>query len=209
MRIHTNKLRASDARDALERAQASGRIARSVRFKELVEHGSKSHETAFEIQLESYSKLDGDGRRAGSSGSYGDMTGADYAATYDEWGWLLSELYALDPAMVCGSVRYPNYADRADFDDKTGWSYAPEKLIQFIETRGFDPYPFVQGGTSGHVGRIGAGRTDADTAPWQQVERAQEWYASGHTTMKADLWLRYAPRSITNVQVFAKLGELS
>jgi hypothetical protein len=163
MRIHTDVLRDADFRNVLEQQQRLGRIAQSVRFKVLDHHGSKSRARAYEVQLESWAAVSGDGRRRGNSGSYGAMGWeSDWAATYDEWGWLLAGLYVIDQDAVCGSAKNPVYCDRDHFDQQTAYTYNPPVLIRYIRSKG-DPFPYVRKG-SRKVGRRGYGRIDAETA---------------------------------------------
>lgn len=174
MRIHTEHATAKHFADALEALKERGLIAEHVSFKVLSEHRSATHARAIEVQLQA-SQPDR-GRRAGNSGSYGGMVGAHdgYAATFDEWGWLLEEVYENhDAFMVC-----PHYADHADFTAKTGMTYAPDSLISYIGMYGHDPYPIVTGKgaktNKGYViGRMGAGRLPAadHRTGWGYVER--------------------------------------
>lgn len=106
MRLHSNVITMSDIHKALNECITAGTIAPQVNFKALTRHNSQSHANAFEVQLEAASRKPGDGRRAGNSGSYGAMDGSNgYAATYDEWGWVMAALYSIDPDAVWGSVR--------------------------------------------------------------------------------------------------------
>lgn len=188
MRIHTNRLVTQDFADALASEQAAGRIALSVYFEKLSKHRSQSHDYAFEIQLRADRRLPGEGRRrpntgasyqtpcpkdarcgrtAGHHGSC-DWASGEYAATYDEWGWLMAALYELDPKAVWGTVKFPQYADREDFDQKTALTYHPQALLDALETgtsgfqvdpetkaMTFDPYPWVG---RQEIGRQGANR---------------------------------------------------
>lgn len=180
MRIHTDKFRASAVADALAAELLVGRIAPHVTFKVLVEHGSRLRDFAIEIQLEA--EVRDSGRRAGNSGSYGAMIPEHdgYAATYDEWGWLLAALYEIDKDMVVGAgMANAIYDSRVTFDHKTGMTYNPGKLLPLLEAGywpsfigrtdydGGDPYPVVVGRGAqtkrGYfVGRYGAGRTTLD-----------------------------------------------
>lgn len=164
MRLHTDTLTDQDIRNALRAEINAGRIAPSVAFKTLTLHRSTSHARAFEVQLTSYDKSAGDGRRLGNSGSYGSDDSGDYAATYDEWGWLIGALYALDESAVWGSVARPQYADREDFDYRTGLTYNPAVLLSWLHTDEYgescDPYPYRSGRAA--VGRRGAGRVRYD-----------------------------------------------
>jgi hypothetical protein len=123
MRLHSNILRYSHIHSALEAAKAAGKVDRSVQFETLDDKGSRTRDHAFEVQLGWYgNKVAGDGRRWKNSGnrganSYDNGTGV-YAATYDEWGWFIAELYRIDPNLVFG-----HYKDRATFLTMTKHAY--------------------------------------------------------------------------------------
>ncbi|UVG35443.1 hypothetical protein SEA_ZAGIE_90 [Microbacterium phage Zagie] len=174
MRIHTTIANVNDIYDALRGQQALGRIAKHVSFKTLNEHRSSVMPHAYEIQLEA--EVRDCGRRAGNSGSYGAMRPESdgYAATYDEWGWLLRSLFLLDPNMIVGSVKSPVYANAVAFHRKTAWTYAPELLIDALEN-GDDPFPYITGRAAktkrGYfLGRRGADRHAVEPF-WPHVER--------------------------------------
>jgi hypothetical protein len=216
MRLHTNTLtweQISDALTTLKRVpehRSSGLIANTVYFKTLAEHKSQSHERAFELQLSSWAKEDGDGRRAGNSGSYG--AGDEFAATYDEWGWLLAALYELDYYMVCGSVKHPTYADADDYHHQTGNSYLGESLAIEIE-RAEDPYPYVNG--KNVIGRRGAGRLNVDGQThygylsYTVLDAAREYYEATPAERRNlhKPYVRYEPRTAEWVRAFSK-GEI-
>lgn len=184
MRIHTSKIHASKARELLANEISAGRIAPSVNFRTLSIHGSQKRGFALEIQLESVSKKPGDGRRMANWGH------EFYGASYDEWGWFLAALFDADPDLTT-SV----YVDRADFDDRTGWTYSPAALIDYIAREGEDPYPYVN--RKPLAGRQGFGRCDGEYLNGQKI---QQWVL--------DL-MTYAPRTIADVQAFAKLETVA
>lgn len=176
MRIHTDKIAYTQIfRNALKREQDAGRIASHVTFKTLQPHRSSVREFAFEVQLQA-GKRDS-GRRAGNSGSYGAMIPEvdGYAATFDEWGWLLSALYVLDSDIMVGSASKPIYDSRVAFDHLTGLTYNPGKLLPmlvdghwpaYVHNQGYtggDPYPYMRAG-AGKAGRRGQGRDDGNKA---------------------------------------------
>lgn len=189
MRFHTNKLTEDRVRQMLAQEQVLDRIASHVDFKILATHGSRTHKRAIEMQLEA--GMRDRGRRAGNSGSYGAMRPEydGYAATYDEWGWLIARMFEADPEMVAGSVKHPQYADREDFDEKTAWTYNPLRLLQRLD-QGVDPFPFIWGKGArtkrGYLeGRAGAGRHRERHGGWGViVER---------------------PRTVAEVMEFARL----
>lgn len=172
MRIHTDKiLERTTIVAALNEGKELGRIAEHVTFKRLTDHASRSRVVGWEIQLEA-SERD-NGRRAGNSGSYGAMRPEvdGYAATFDEWGWLLAALFEIDPHMIVGTPKHPVYNGKADFDRKTALTYAPDALLGYLVNAGYDPYPIVVGKAArtkrGYfVGRRGASRVDSQPSYW-------------------------------------------
>lgn len=187
MKIHTNTIDNWVAiSDALNEQKQLGRIASHVTFKTMERRGSRSHRFAFEIQLEA--AVRDNGRRAGNSGSYGSMRPDvdGYAATYDEWGWLLAALYKLDSMMVVGTVKYPVYRHAIDFHIQTALTYNPEELLSILEDEE-DPYPMVTGRAASAkrgylIGRRGADRTAEGGRGWD---------------------LKWMPRSAEEVRTFA------
>jgi len=178
MRIHTNRweLYETPIREALKAEQAAGRIAGHVTFKQLTRHRSRSHMAAYEIQLEAGER--DRGRRAGNSGSYGAMRPEHdgYAATFDEWGWLLAAIYEIDPDLVVGAPAQPIYAGRADFHARTGFTYHPD-LVAILADPAGDPYPVKQGRDL--TGQRSRGRATVDAVrsywPHKVAPRTPEW----------------------------------
>jgi hypothetical protein len=158
-------------RGALDAEKRAGRIAPHVWFKVCRPFTPRSGGDAVEVQLEAYTR--DRGRRYGNGGSYG--RGEEYAATYDEWGWFLQRLYSINERMVCGSQKHPAYADRDDYERKTGATYRAD-LAELIARQG-DPFPYVAG--RNYIGRRGAGRLDASDprhAYWGKPQpRTVEW----------------------------------
>lgn len=193
MRIHTNIESWQQIHAALDEQKNLGRIALHVSFKTLDEHRSSIRPHAFEVQLEADER--DSGRRAGNSGSYGTMRPeADgYAATYDEWGWLLAALYELDRDMVVGTPKYPTYSDAADFHHSTAWTYDPERLLDALE-HGDDPFPFVTGKAANTKRGYVIGRRGADR--WNGVGRAPRRH-------------KERDRTIAEVQAFAYPFEVT
>lgn len=151
MRIHTDKLSEQNIRAFLADEITAGRIAPTVGFKKLTQHGSRSKARAFEVQLESWDNADGDGRREGNSGSYGG--GENYAATHDEWGWFLAALFAAEP-----EADATHYYNADDFHHKTTDNYRPTDYVPGWPHD--DEYPWIivggRGGKTGdRAGRMG------------------------------------------------------
>lgn len=198
MRLHTS-LSVMHVVHAFQAEHQAQRIPYDVTIRDISRHGSRIRHNGIEVHLTASAKLPGDGRRQGNTGQYGSMSAADdgYAATYDEWGWLLGAVYALDPTMVVGTPSTPVYADRGDFDHQTGLTYNPRRLLlemlawpTFADVR--DPYPYLAGFRSGRVGRRGAGRLSE---------------AEGADHERRGWPVRWAPRTVADVQAFAHLTD--
>lgn len=200
MRIHTDKIgHTQTISDALKAQKQLGRIAPHVFFKTLEHHGSRSHQFAYEIQLEAEER--DNGRRAGNSGSYGAMRPEydGYAATFDEWGWLLAALFEVDPKMMVGSWKNPTYAGSEHFDERTAWTYNPERWLKYVNewpplADDRDPFPFVTGRAASTKRGYMIGRRGADRASgpgrWARLVREQ-------------------PRTVAEVRAFAYPLEVS
>lgn len=134
MKLHTN-LYSQGLRDALRRAKDKGLITEDVHFTVFRPERSMTHLHGFEIQLGTYNQdslpagyTDQNGRtlrvRRARNASQGD---ARWAATWHEWGWLIAEIFAADPAARWGAnpdrCSRPEwaggYASPEDFDRKT------------------------------------------------------------------------------------------
>jgi hypothetical protein len=123
MRIHSNILTESDVREALIKATKRGGVDRMTDFAELNPRGSRSHKQAFEVRLEWLgTKIKGDGRRWTNGGNYG--SGSSYAATRDEWGWFIAELFQMDEHATVGP-----YKGMDDFDTSTRYAYVIENPL--------------------------------------------------------------------------------
>lgn len=217
MRIYTNS-RVIDEQvihNALESEKKAGRIAPHVIFKTLSSHRSNRFDRAFEIQLEALER--DNGRRAGNSGSYGAMRPEydGYAATFDEWGWLLNALYEMDPYLVVGSPKSPIYRNREDFDEKTGLTYNYSEMLSMLryeEEEGWedaDPYPFVLGRGSMR-GRYGAGRHSEFSGRFRYYSQAEkdnavEAYYAGKR--QGNNYVKFLPRSLNAYEKFCHTTE--
>lgn len=123
MKLHSNILTESDVRDALERAKKRGHVDRLTVFDVLDAKGSRTRKNAFEVHLEWIGdKVKGDGRRWTNSGKRGadsyDNGRGTYAATYDEWGWFIAELFDKDENAVFG-----HYKGMDSFNSQTKHAY--------------------------------------------------------------------------------------
>lgn len=107
MRIHSDTLTRSDLSAAMRAVNDAHHGEHGYLYVNDEPHRSRKRAGAFEIALE------GDGtktkRRAGHS-----LADGGYAATWDQWGWFLAELFRIDPNMT---TQY--YVTEDDFHDKT------------------------------------------------------------------------------------------
>ncbi len=103
LRLHTDTLTKSD----LERAAPSGVDVN------VVCHGSRQRDHAFEVALRGYGARH---NRRVNSGQRG--AGDEYAATYSDWGHWLACLFRKDPKMIAGQ-----YDGVADFHRQTEGLY--------------------------------------------------------------------------------------
>ena len=118
MKLHSDKLTTSEIRECLERAIQKGKVNRLVVFSVLEERGSRTRANGWEIRLQWLGqKQPGDGRRFTNGGNRG-ASGTSYGAFWEEWGWFISELYAVDPDLVFG-----HYKTREVFDTMTRYAF--------------------------------------------------------------------------------------
>lgn len=112
MRIHSNTLSAIDIFEA-------ARISRTTLTWST--QGSRIRERSWDVTLTGESK-----RRPNDRGRHQSW---EFAATWDQWGVFLAVLFDRDPEALCGTVKRPAYADRADFHRKTGDRFRPVGII--------------------------------------------------------------------------------
>lgn len=96
----------------------------------ITEHGSRKRERAFEVTLFVYEK-DNLHRRLGNSGGYG--ASSDVAATWDEWGIWIDNVYEKDPRAQM--AYYESYSDfmqktRTDRDRIRAWNKADSVQVR-------------------------------------------------------------------------------
>lgn len=97
MKLHSAKITSADVYAAARRA--------GVSVNELTEHGSISHGKALSVYLEGSSSRQSNQR--------------DHkAATWDEWGVVMADLYTIDPDAMWGNPRW-GYTSAEDFHTKT------------------------------------------------------------------------------------------
>jgi hypothetical protein len=113
VRIHTDNLNHIGIGKAF--AQVADK-APSVTLVLQSEHGSRSHRRAYEIALRGHGVRHTHRPNSGVTGAVSD----EYAATYDDWGWLASAVYALDASAKVGP-----YKSRIHFHSVTNNAYLP------------------------------------------------------------------------------------
>lgn len=122
MRLHSDLHTTKTIYAAMSQAKDDGRVADHVFFYIFDDRGSRTRDRAWEIQLGTYDKLPGDKRGWKNTGQYGADSklngGGIYAATYDEWGWFIAELFNYDKDAVFGG-----YKGRDDFNSQTRNKY--------------------------------------------------------------------------------------
>lgn len=119
MRLHTDTHTWRSIHEALTKAQKAGHVAEHVELWICDEYGSRKKERAFEIRLGTYVKIKGDKRGWTNTGKRGANSEANgegiYAATYDEWGWFIAELFDADPDAIFGTyVRVDGFNTATD-----------------------------------------------------------------------------------------------
>lgn len=114
MRIHTNNLDA-----VLDAIHATTRKMHGV-SPDITEHGSRSRKGAIELHLTGTSPY----RPNRSHEEW------EYAATYDEWGVVLGEIFETDPDARC-----VYYEDAEDFHWKTGGRFSAGTLPEDTHPR--------------------------------------------------------------------------
>jgi predicted aminopeptidase len=120
MKIHTDTLRIADLQAALRETGLAGRGVYLDDERAPAERGSRKRARRIDFYLVA---TDGYGRRWANSGISG--AGTDKAATYDEWGVFLAELFERDPE---ASANY--YASRRDFEAQTERSVAEWRSLK-------------------------------------------------------------------------------
>jgi hypothetical protein len=143
MKLHT-RLTYGQVHQALHRAQTKGKITQDVTFVTDSSDGmigpnrSQTHARSFEIQLGTHNKTSlpagytdqnghkmkvrrfkNSGGRGATSGLYGNEP--VWAATYDEWGWFIMEVFGMDPEARFGGLGKSDWGYRSldDFHAKT------------------------------------------------------------------------------------------
>lgn len=122
MKLHSDIIDLTGVYDAMLTAKRAGLVSADIAFVVLHKSPSRSRHNGFEIQLGTNDKTTGPSRSRKFKNS--GHSGADniYAATWDEWGFFIAELFAIDPDATFGS-----YKGLTDFNVQTGNKFVPVK----------------------------------------------------------------------------------
>ncbi len=109
MKLHT-KLNNHQVIDALADVKSRGLMTNDVFMAQFAYENSLSHRNGFLIRLGTFDKTTGPKKsRHRADNTNLDLGDTVYAATYDEWGWFIAEIFECDPDAKFGP--YKNYAD--------------------------------------------------------------------------------------------------
>lgn len=117
MRIHSDTLSTLNLLHAAQKTNERFTDHGTFNLMWPTEHGSRKRDHAFEIALEGDGTVSKRRRNPGTSWAYRTEE-PGYAATWDQWGWFLAELFRRDPNMT---TQY--YSDVNDFDAKTQYKF--------------------------------------------------------------------------------------
>src|ERR1700743_1588799 len=121
MKLHT-KLLGNEIRAAMRAAKDKGLVTEDIGFARFEFENSRSHDNGYHIQLGTDDKTSGpkksryhrnSGERGARNSYYGDYR--EWAATYDEWGWFMAEVFKLDPDAKWGDKSW-GYNNLNDFN---------------------------------------------------------------------------------------------
>lgn len=139
MRLHTNVVTEDDIRMAADAARADIDVLEETASRQ-------GKDRAFTVHLSGESR-----RRQNHNGTTRDH---NFAATWDQWGVFLSILFDMDPAMICGTKKYPWYSDRDDFTFKTGGRFRPGGIVTANTEGAILVNASEHDGTTGYVWRV-------------------------------------------------------
>ena len=111
MKLHTNNLLEADIRKALNTARSKGRITGGTDIQVLERQKSRSHTNGFEVRI-GVDYADGIHKRR-------NMGNSAYATTWEEWGWFIVELFAMD-----SGIKFGQYTDLGVFHELTRHKFA-------------------------------------------------------------------------------------
>ena len=132
MKMHSDKLTADDLYVAAHRARTVHR--QDIHVIDALDCGSRSRAHGVEFHCGS-----NHGRYARASGRGPDVGGR--AASWDAWGWLIGELFRLDPDAIIGNYKgvthFIETCERAH-EERQQWTAAPGGRRAVAGTYGVD-----------------------------------------------------------------------
>jgi len=144
MKLQTS-LTEAEVRACLARAQASGDVPGDIEFDQFNPAGSRSRQYGWDVHIATEQvRTRADGKARPVAAYYG-VRGQLRAATHDEWGYFLAELFSADAGAIAG-----RYKGHDDFHAKTRYAYAAGMDELPADTAPDDPEPY---------------RADPDTTP--------------------------------------------
>lgn len=119
MRLHTDKLDRFDVAQAIVASHSTNPEGRGYMADVIEPHGSRTRDHAFEVALVGYGDRHTRARAWGQPiYGKGEQWEAPRAATYDDWGYFIAEVFALDPDAVFGP-----YKGIEDFHAQTRYKF--------------------------------------------------------------------------------------
>jgi hypothetical protein len=120
MKLHT-KLDIGEVYNSLIVTKARDLMTDDIYFYQFIEQPSRTHPHGYLIQLGTYDQRSGptNSRRyknTGKRGSHAERNTGEplWAATYEEWGWFIADLFERDPG-----ARFGHYTSAAKFHEMT------------------------------------------------------------------------------------------
>lgn len=176
---------------ALARVRALHLVHPAVHAETRTWVGSRSREGALRFKLQA---LHTPGRRRVNAGTAKDVDRHDlpYAATYDEWGWVLSAMFEVDPRGHCGTGRY---ASEENFHDQTHHRYHLPKGSPVDITNYAAAEEFLAGGDNLYSRTVrGLAATEIIRRIGGIAMRYHEtdvvtWHENGDVTLNTGGWL--------------------
>lgn len=127
MKLHT-KLDIQAVYDSLTVTKARGLMSDDIHFHQFDEQPSKSHPHGFIIQLGTFDQASGptNSRHYKNTGTRGASSDEQvWAASYDEWGWFIADIFDRDP-----NASFGHYKTRALFNEITKGKYRLSELTE-------------------------------------------------------------------------------
>jgi len=200
---------------ALRYCKARGLIHQGVYapVNEIVGSRSRAGALRFKLQADMHTP----GRRHVNAGTakYVDRHDLPWAATYDEWGWVLAYLFRDDPHGHCGTGRY---ASEADFHHQTHDAYRlprEEPAVDITTYEQADAY--IRGGSDLYQRTIRGlkatqviRRIDGIALRYHDTD-VVHWHPNGDTTLNTGGWLTQTTSSrmcdFTRLRVYPDAGR--